>query len=113
MIPLALLACSLGDSLPYRPLLDADSGRLAYTVAQYMDTAVVRWRYAGEVVAAIEDPSAGQVLVLIVPLAGEGQGTGVDELPVADEYPVIAPGSSDGWCGRLFSWTWPFGAREE
>ena len=102
MIPLALLACALGDSLPYRPLLDADSDKVAWTVAEYMDSTVLRWRYAGEVVAVVESPGEGEVLVLVVPLAGEGQGTGVEALP-----PVITPeerpSREDGWCGRLFS----------
>lgn len=99
---IALLACAVGDSLPahVRPLLDADSDRVAYTVAQYMDSTVTRWRYAGEVEAVVEDPAAGQVLVLIVPLAGEGQSAGVEAIEPAPPMPE----RHDGRCGRIFSW---------
>lgn len=101
-LPIALLALALGDSLPYRPLLDADSDRMAWTVEQYMDSTVVHWRYAGEVVPVIESPGEGEVLVLIVPLAGEGTSTGVE--PVEPAPLPGQPGS--GACGPLFSIDW-------
>jgi hypothetical protein len=102
-LPLALLACALVDSLPYLPLLEVDGPRVAYTVAEYMDTTVLAWRYAGEVVEVVEDPSAGQVLVLVVPLAGEGQGTGVETLPPNGPVEGASGPVTRGACGRLFS----------
>lgn len=108
LMPLALLALAAGDSLP-TPLYAVDGPQVAYTVEQYMDSTVTAWR-AGpgvEVEPIVEDIPDGMVAVLIVPRAGEDQSTGVESLPsVADEYPVIAPGSSDGWCGRLFTIDW-------
>lgn len=100
---IALLALALGDSLPYRPLLDADSDKMAWTVEQYMDSTVVHWRFAGEVVPVIESPGEGEVLVLIVPLAGEDQSTGVGTLPPASDADSGILDPRQGWCGRLFS----------
>lgn len=98
---IALLACAVGDSLPahVRPLLDADSDRVAYTVAQYMDSTVTRWRYAGEVEAVIETPAEGEVLVLIVPLAGEGTSTDVETSPPPKPDVIRHEG-----CGKILSW---------
>jgi len=103
---IALLALAPADSLPYRPLLDADSDRMAWTVAQYMDSTVLRWRYAGEVVPVIESPGDGEVLVLIVPLTGEGTSTGVETLPPASVPTNIGRTERSGWCGRLFTIDW-------
>lgn len=110
-LPLALLALALTDSLP-SPLYSVDGPQVAYTVAQYADTTVTAWRLGPGVVveAVIESPGEGEVLVLLVPRAGEDQSTGVNELPPASsatgEAGRPATPSSSGLCGRLFSIEW-------
>lgn len=97
---IALLALSPGDSLP-AALYSVDDGRVAYTVAEYMDTTVTAWRLGPGVAveAVIEDLGPGEVLVLLVPRAGEDQSTGVAELPPSPE-----PDTPGTGCGRIFSW---------
>lgn len=100
-LPVALLALSVGDSLPpaLRPLHAVDDACLAWTVAQATDSTHT-WRLGPGVTveAVIESPGEGEVLVLFVPRDGEGS-TGVDPLPPAQE-----PDTPGTGCGRILSW---------
>lgn len=107
-LPIAMLALAPGDSLPV-PLIAVDGPKVAYTVAQYMDTTVTAWRILGDWQpgAIIETPGEGEVLVLFIPPAGEDQSTGVAELPpVTPTVDREERPSTAGLCGRLFSIEW-------
>ena len=102
-LPIALIALAPADSLP-SPLYSVDGPQVAYTVAQYADTTVLAWRLGPGVVveARIDTPSQGEVLVLLVPRAGEDTSTAVEVLP-----PMPLPGDPEsGACGKILSIEW-------
>jgi len=107
-LPVTVIALDADAALPV-PLQEVDGPRMALTVEAYLDSTVSAWRVAlqgWQGTGQVQQPLPGQVLVVLIPLEGEGQGTGVETLPPTPGQGVKQAQAQDGWCGRLFSIEW-------